>query len=275
MSTTSKKGKVNASRIESAISSSMADRADQSTLSGMARILAQMGIDVAIQSEPAPISEDGLLATKSIPRVSKFEMDFLAIVTNPNKWYLVATTSKKRRSSAFSQYGKCFETTIRQERGHYNHYVRYNGSELNDSGQRRINEINTKLELIREAVASGGVRPMTKFSSGTGLGSLTHAVKYPLNNEERNFLRLFDSPNEFVVLSEAMRQPSDWHAFRWKWQTRYGFDLSQISFTQKKRDDGLFTVRGKYTTNSEGGMNKGLAEFVEFLRKKPTSKATI
>jgi hypothetical protein len=202
-------------------------------------------------------------------------MDFFAIVTNPNQWFLVATTGKKRRPSAFSQYGKCFETTVREDKGHYNHYVRYTGGDLNETGQRLISGVEDKLNTLREAIVSGEVRGMRTTSSTSGPGSREVAGRYPLNNEERTFLRLFDNPNQMIVLADDITQPAEWYAFRWKWQTRYGFDLSQIKLSQKKKENGLFAMYGQYVPNSDGTMNDGLAEFVAFLMNKPEARAKV
>lgn len=263
----------NMGAIQSALASALANSSTdgehgdgEKIIKVMARIINEMGVSAAIQADPNDGDED-----VKLPSLTKFEMDVITLVSSPNSWFIVNTTKKKPHNNKFISLGDCFDVTYRMFKGEYNTFVRYNGGMLNDTGRAILVEAQRKLDQIKSAVAVHGTRISGKKASGQTEVSLTHAGKYPLTDEERTFLALLEQPNMLVAISDHTKRPESWHGFRWKWQSRYGFDLSQIMITQNKQADGTFTVYGKYTPNAEGKMNDGLAAFVEFLNSKPQS----
>lgn len=252
-------------RIEEALGYVVQAGDNKSHLSAMARELAKMGVSAPTKSSPAPST-----SSVSIPRVTTTEISVITMLANPNEWFLLEKNNKKRYQNNLHRYGTCFESATRYEKGMYCHYARYNGGALSEEGRNRVQVIETKLSQIRNAVESGGI--VTTAGSVTNSGSLAHASKYPLNDEERTFLDLvLNKPGQKVIISASSAKSDSWYGFRWKWTTRYGFDLSQFIISQKKNPDGTFCIYGIYQPNASGSMNPGLKSFVDFLQAKPVS----
>lgn len=239
---------------------------DEKVIKAMARIISDMGVNAAVPAEPAVVEEKIV-----VPSLTKYEMDVITLFSNPNRWFIVNTTKNKPHINKFAGLGGGFEVTYRTFKGECNTFARYNGGEINDTGKEILAKAQEKLEQIKAAATTHGAKVGKKSVAAQSEGSLAHAVKYPLSSEEQLFLAMLDEPNTLVVLSESTKRPESWHAFRWKWQNRYGFDLSQITITQRKLANDSFTVLGKYTPNSDGSMNDGLRRLVEFLNQKPKS----
>lgn len=248
---------------------------DQSTITTMTKLIARDGLPSLTKMEPAPLERPSRETEKKapLPKLSKSEVIVLTLLGHPNEWFLVLTAKKRRTDVGLSGLGKAFQMTTRREKGEIAHYARFSGdmSQVSEKGIAFIQRLNEKLNVIRESVESGTYA----VSSKTRLvrGSLAHASKYPMNTVEATFLRLIETPNTRVLLTSHSTSNEVWHTFRWKWQTRYGFDLSQFEFSQEKQSDGTFNLYGTYTPNKAGGMNQGLREFVEFLHTKPIAGA--
>lgn len=245
---------------------------DQNTIATMTRLIARDGLPSLAKAEPAPLERSGKSTSLKvrIPKLSNTEVIVLTLLGHPNEWFHVLTAKKRRASVGLSRLGRAFTMTTRHEKGMIAHYVQFSGdmSQLTETGTAFIERLNEKLNTIREYAESGAIAPT---SPRLVRGSLGHASRYPLNEVEASFLRLVEKPNTRTLLSSHSKSNEVWHTFRWKWQTRYGFDLSQFEFCQEKQSDGTFNLYGTYTPNRSGGMNEGLREFVEFLRSKPKS----
>ena len=93
-----------------------------------------------------------------------------------------------------------------------------------------------------------------------------------MTTEETTFLeKVITRPNMQVLVSENAADSASWFVFRWKWESRYDFDLSQIKITQRKSANGDgHDVWATYVPDENGSMNEGLAAFVSFLKLKQT-----
>lgn len=249
---------------------------DAPTLTAMSKLIARNGLPTISKMEPAPLERPSRASAKParIPKMSKTEVIVLTLLGHPDEWFHVLTAKKRRADFGLSGLGKAFQMTTRRVSGGVAHYARFTG-DMNDvsaKGKELISRINSKLNEIREGVKAGAYTSRSTKSSNASVGSLSHASKYPLTGEEMQFMELVTKPNQKVLLTENTSSNEIWHGFRWKWQNRYGFDLSQCAFSQEKQPNGLFNLYGVYTPNSRGEMNSGLREFIEFLKSKPTTE---
>lgn len=227
-------------------------------------------------------------------QLSKFDIVLLALTSNPNKWYLVFSGKKPRQDIGLYQLGKCFEMIRRKENGVINHYARYTGGAMNAMGVRRMETLRKKMDKLGKAANSGSnvqIHNATPRFGGKPKGdavsslpkrsrklasskkkpqySVEHAAMYPPTADEKTFLAFLDAPARVEhILSKGTKANDTWHSFRWKWQTRYGFDLSQISLRQEKQADGTYNIYGTYTPNAANMMNSGLKKFYDFLSTK-------
>lgn len=250
---------------------------DASTVATMSKLIVQNGVPSITKMEPTPISKASRKAVKParVPKMGKTELIVLSLLGHPGEWFHILTSKKRRSDFGLSGLGKAFEMTTRSVSGGIAHYARFNGDMnlLSPKGKDFITKMNEKLNEIRTGVQAGAfsAKPTSKTNRVT-TGSLSHASKYPLNDEESQFLLLVSMPNKKILMTADTSSNEIWHGFRWKWQSRYGFDLSQCTFSQEKQPNGLFNLYGVYTPNSRGEMNSGLREFIEFLKSKPTTE---
>ena len=265
-----------------------------SSLNAISKAIAESGI--IIPREAQNINE-GTTDNDAV-NLSKLDIVILALTSNPNKWFLVYSGNKKRQDVGLYQLGRCFEMIRRKENGKIQHYARYTGEPMNEAGKRRMETLRKKMDKLGKIASKNGkvkihdASPFSKMQQGEKVSlpkktrktsaqkkksksSLQHAAIYPLTHEERMFIEFISSmPRQEYVLSRNTNHPESWHTFRWKWQTRYGFDLSQISLRQEKQADGTFNVYGIYTPNAANMMNPGLASFVSWLSTKGQKKNT-
>ena len=258
-------------------------------------------ITSAIVSSGITIPEEATGIESQLPnsvQLSKMDIVLLALISNPNKWFLAHSGTKPRSDIGIYSLGNCFRMVRKKENGKHNHYAMYNGGALNENGRRRIASLNRKMESLAKVASrnqsvkivdvtpiphsvnkksgKASVKPLPKrarkitksMSVDSAKTSITHAAKYPLTADEKKFLDFVTSPARIeYVLSEGTKE-NIWHSFRWKWQSRYGFDLSQISLRQEKMPNGTYKIFGTYTPNAANMMNPGLKSFVEFLETK-------
>lgn len=270
--------------------------------------------DSSLESISAAIKESGIIIpqaaddlnnptpVKEAVKLSKFDIVVLTLTSNPNKWFLVFSGNKKRQDIGLYQMGACFEMVRRSENGKINHYARYTGGTMNKFGQNRMKVLAKKMAKLGAAAAKNekividNATPRTSteareegksavsktkhsrksVAKKPSKVSLIHAGMYPLSKDEAKFLQFINSaPRVEHLLSSGVTNTDGWFSFRWKWQSRYGFDMSQISLRQEKQDDGTFNVYGKYTPNAANMMNPGLKELVYFLdgKKKKSTDA--
>lgn len=275
--------------------------------------------DSSLDAVSAAIEKSGILipqAAHNMPgagtdsenvQLTKLDIVLFALTSNPNKWYLVFTGNNPRQDIGLYQLGKCFEMIRRKENGKVNHYARYTGKPMNETGKRRMESLRKKMDRLgkiassNKAVGIQNVTPLQNGNSGkTSVKALSkrtaktkktkktaapkktpkysreHASMYPLTADEKVFLDFLNSsPRTEHVLSRGTKANDTWHCFRWKWQSRYGFDLSQISIRQEKQADGTYNIYGTYTPNAVNMMNPGLKEFYDFLMTKGRSFSQI
>lgn len=262
--------------------------------------------DSSLDAVSAAIAKSGIVIPKAagnigetkadseMVQLSKFDIVLLALTSNPNKWYLVFTGTKPRQDIGLYQLGRCFEMVRRKENGKINHYARYTGGHMNENGKRRMESLRKKMEKMSKAAASNSkvsiydatpfknrnstknkVKALPKRTRKTATSKKTpkysreYAAMYPMTADEKTFLDFLNAPARIEhVLSQNTKANDTWHSFRWKWQTRYGFDLSQISLRQEKQADGTYKIYGMYTPNAANMMNPGLKEFFDFLSTK-------
>ncbi|NBO53325.1 MAG: hypothetical protein EBU84_01765 [Actinobacteria bacterium] len=266
---TKPKTKVLSARAQDVLSSTVS--ADEATLSGMARLIAGMNVNIPVVSQlPTP---EERIKQEPIPTLTRVEVVMMSTMARPEEWHLVLTGPKRRTDLGFRELGTCFEMVTRKSPDGVNHYVRYTASgTLSAAGQAAQIKLHEKLRRIQDAVVAGKAnrigRPRTRTTERSQ-PSLSHASKYPLNDIEKKFLSLINTPNVRVCVDENTTAHSAWHTFRWKWTRHYGFDLSQISIGQEKQPNGAYNVYAQYTPNKLGQMNPKLAELVEFLKTKP------
>jgi len=255
--------KVLSARAQDLLSSTIS--ADESTLSGMARLIAGMNVAIPVVSQlPA---EAERVKQNPIPTLSRVEVVMMSVMARPEEWHLVLTARKRRADLGFRELGTCFEMTTRKNGDSVDHYIRYTASgTLSSAGQAAQIKLHEKLRQIQDAVVNGAA---PRRSTQRSQPSLNHAGKYPLNDTERKLINLVSTPNVRVCLEAGTKVHALWHTFRWKWQTHYGFDLSQISISQEKLPNGTFNIYGQYTPNAQGQMNPKLAELIAFLKTKP------
>ena len=249
--------------------------ADENTQARMAQMIADMNLSVpvkAIPAEPAVASKKEKLTR--IPKLTQPEILIITALASPNEWFLAHRSNRRRTDIGLRGMGEAFEMVTRKEGGIVNHYIRYTGKSFSAIGEQRMERLRAKMELLQQ-IAEGKVKTAGSTPHKKSLSerptNLEVARRWPLNDTEQKFLRLIAKPNTSVLLEQGITQNQLWHTFRWKWQNRYGFDLSQLAFSQEKREDGTFDIYGFYKPNADGSMNPGLMEFVEFLNSKPTS----
>jgi len=252
--------------------------ADKGTQALMAQMIAGMNLTVPVKATPAePKTAEKREKLVRIPQLTQVEMLIITAMSAPNEWFLAHTATRRRADIGFRGMGEAFEMVTRKEDGVVRHYIRYTGQPYSATGEQRIARLRSKLELIQQ-IAEGKVKAVgtktkragSRRSSST---SIDIARRWPLNETEKKFIRLLATPNTTVLLEQGVKTNQLWHTFRWKWQTRYGFDLSQCAFSQTKREDGKYDIYGFYKPNADGSMNPGLRDFVEFLNSKPLTSA--
>lgn len=260
------------------------------SLDAISKAITESGIIVPREVENGDEDFTGDNAVK----LSKLDIVILALTSNPNKWFLVYTGTKKRQDVGLYQLGGCFEMIRREENGKIQHFCRYTGEPMNENGKRRMETLRKKIDVLGKAASKNGTvkvrdvspRKATQQNRGESIRpskktrkisapkkpvkvSLAHAAIYPLTHEEKVFMEFVSStPRYEHILSQNTNRPETWHTFRWKWQKRYGFDLSQISLRQEKQSDGTFNVYGTYSPNAANMMNPGLSSFVSWLSSK-------
>lgn len=269
--------KTNAAKVVTEALANSAPELDTSTVKAMSKLIARNGIPSITKMEPAPMEKATRHNMKParIPKMSNTELIVLSLLGHPNEWFHILTAKKRRSDIGLSRLGKAFETTTRRLSDGVAHYARFTGNmaDVSPRGMELIAKMQSKIDEIRSGVEAGAFNSTaTRAPSAVTPGSLSHASKYPLNSEESQFLALVSQPNKKILMTENTSANELWHGFRWKWQTRYGFDLSQCAFSQEKQPSGLFNLYGTYTPNSRGEMNPGLKEFVDFLKSKPTNE---
>lgn len=259
---------------------------DKKTIQDMAKAISEMDLRIPVMLEIATTSKQ----TKK-PRLSSADVSLMALISNPGKWFLLCTSRHRRHDLGVYGLGDCIDMTTRPAKdGLINHYARYTGGKLNAKGKARIETIKKRIANLRESVAlpsdpfssvpslvvkKKSKTKTTKDSKGkkskksvTKKGSLSHAVFYPMTEEETTFLeKVITQPNMQVLVSKNATDSASWFVFRWKWESRYGFDLSQIKISQRKSTSG-HDVWATYIPNENGSMNEGLAAFVNFLQLK-------
>ena len=264
---------------------------DKKTIQNMAEAISEMDLRIPVMLETAVSSKQ----TKK-PRLSSADVSLMALISNPGKWFLLCTSKHRRHDLGVYGLGDCIDMTTRPAKdGLINHYARYTGGKLNAKGKARIETIKARITNLRESVAISSdpfssvsslnvqkksavekkPKPKTvKSSKGkksvTKKGSLSHAMLYPMTLEETTFLeKVITRPNMQVLVSENSADSASWFVFRWKWESRYDFDLSQIKITQRKSASGNgHDVWMTYVPDENGSMNDSLAAFVSFLRLK-------
>lgn len=255
------------------LSKSSSANVDPSLISGMAAVIASMGVAVPVKATPAEIERAKAERQAVVPTLTPSEILLMALIQNPNEWFVTLVAPKRKKQHALYSLGSCFESTTRVENGKVVHYARYKGGALNQAGIRKVNRIREKLEAIRTAVEMNGTatirKSLRRTSNHRNSGSVKHALAYPLNEMEQKFLSFVKTPNVRVLLSENSKGGDVWHAFRWKWQTKYGFDLSEIKLSQQKQPNGTFNIFGIYTPRVPGQMSDGIKGLVNLLESKP------
>ena len=278
-------GSVTSSAQISGIIGKYFETADKKTIQDMAQAISEMDLRIPVMVETAVTTKQ----TKK-PRLSSADVSLMALISNPGKWFLLCTSKHRRHDLGVYGLGDCIDMTTRPAKnGLINHYARYTGGKLNAKGKARIETIKERITNLRESVAL----PNDPFSSISSLavekksktkttkngkskksvtkkGSLSHAMLYPMTTEETTFLeKVITRPNVQVLVSENTADSASWFVFRWKWESRYDFDLSQIKITQRASTNGNgHDVWATYVPNENGSMNEGLAAFVSFLHLK-------
>lgn len=239
---------------------------DKQTIAKMAQVIGAMKLSMPVKALP-PATHGNRVSAAPIPRLTNIEITIMTLLDQPNQWFLVKTASKRGGNALLRNLGKGIEITTRVNGKMVEHYARWNGGPLSVAGAAKVAKIKKKLLAIKEAVESGAKLPAApKRHKDTG--SLKHVVKYPINETEELFLALLQFPNEEVPLRVNAKTGEEFFTFRWKWETRYGFDLSQFTTRQESLPDGTFNLFGTYTPNSKGEMNASLTKLVEVLEQK-------
>lgn len=266
-----------------------------SSLDAVSKAIVSSGI--VIPQEATDVIEPAM--GQNSVQLSKMDIVLLALVSNPNKWFLAHSGDKPRSDIGIYSLGKCFRMIRRMENGKHNHYAMYTGGEMNSAGKKRIASINKKMENLAKAASANSpisihdttpipysvtkktASPLPKRtrkkSSSPSKVNVNHAHKFPLNADEKQFLAFIKATPRREHLLSVSTKENIWHTFRWKWK-RYGFDLSQVDFRQERVGDGTYRIYGTYTPNAVNMMNPGLKEFVDFLEtkgKKSTPNLTI
>lgn len=279
-------------------SSKQLSRLDESSIDAISTAIHNSGIMIPRSVENNKSSE---LQENAI-KLSKLDIVILALTSNPNKWFLVFTGDRRRQDIGLYQLGGCFEIVRRKENGKINHYARYNGKPMNESGNRRMDALRKKIESLGNAAKKNGVveihdatpapkgnsiksistaphakrtRKISKKKKNTKT-SLQHAAMYPLTLEEQKFLEFIKlTPRNEYLVSSGTKTGDSWFSFRWKWQSRYGFDMSQISVRQELQADGTYNTYLTYMPNAVNMMNPGLKSLIDFLESKGKKKSNI
>lgn len=260
------------------------------SLDAISEAITKSGIPIPRQMETTSSQLDS-----SIVKLSRLDIILLALISNPNKSYLIYSGDKPRQDVGLYQLGRCFTMQRKSENGKINHYVAYTGAPLNAAGKHRMETLRKKMNNLAAAAGSGvvtiqdatptpkgaktGIKKETqkatkrtrKISSGKKPAkvSLTHAARFAKTQDEQKFIDFSKmAPRVEHLLSEGVIEPDGWHQFRWKWQTRYGFDMSQVSFRQEKQENGTFNIYGKITPNAVNMLNSGLINLITFLSLK-------
>lgn len=269
------------------------DTGDKQITEDMAQAISEMNLRIPVMLELASKAKQ----TKK-PRLSSSDVSLMALISNPGKWFLLCTSKHRRHDLGVYGLGDCIDMTTRPSSdGLINHYARYTGGKLNAKGKARIDQIKERLTKLRDAVeissdpfssVSVSVQKKSKSKtpksktpksskikkSVTKKGSLAHAMMYPMTREETVFLeRIITQPGQKILVEKDVKNNAAWFVFRWKWESRYDFDLSQITVTQRTSEVSGHDVWVTYNPNEDGSMNEGLATFVSFLKLKQTRSA--
>lgn len=242
---------------------------DDNVANGISRALLEMGINLPQPVTPAATRSN---VGNSIRRLSNSEVVLMTLLVNPNEWFLVCTAKNRRRDVGIYGLGDCFEMTTRREDGLVKHYARYTGGRLNKLGEQKVERIRKKMSAIRTSVTSGTLSLPGHGSTKKKVikkGSLAHAAMYPLSAEEIIFLdKIITNPNREILVLAGTKQNEVWHSFRWKWESRYDFDLSELTISQRKMDENKFNIYVTYTPKNAGVMSDEMTKFVNFLEEK-------
>ena len=248
---------------------SSASNVDQQTIVKMAKVISGMA-PLPVKMAP-PSSATGRTSSKAVPRLTNIEVVIMTLLDSPNEWFLVKKSKKRGGNGPLRSIAKGMEIVTRaNEAGEIEHYARFTGGALTIPGGRKVKQIREKLQTIKSAVESGLTVTSTRMGKATKTkpGSLNHVIKYPMNETEELFLEVLKHPNSRVLLRSGAKANEEFFTFRWKWSTRYGFDLSQFTTSQEALPDGTFNLYGQYTPTSKGEMNASLAALVDVLEQK-------
>ncbi len=246
--------------------SSSASNADQKTITKMAKVISGMA-PLPVKMTP-PASTAGRTASGAIPRLTNLEVIIMTLLDAPNEWFLVKKSKKRGGNAQLRKIAKGIEIVTRvNTSGEIEHFARFTGGALSVHGAVKVKKIREKLRIIKNAVESGAPVSATKTTK-TKMGSLTHVIKYPLNDTEALFLETLKRPNTRVLLREGVKSNEEFFTFRWKWSNRYGFDLSQFTTSQEVQTNGTYNLYGQYTPNSKGEMSASLKKLVDVLEQK-------
>lgn len=251
--------------------------ADAKVITQMAEIISGMGVHIPTKVDEKQLINAGL-STKSVEMLSMIEMNILTLVNNPNEWFLVRVSKKRGGNTPLRILGKSLKMVSRVVGDEVHHYAMFCGGPLPEVAKNKVKRLREKMVAIRSAAENGiTLVPSKAEKTPTGKAkkkkkaavkkSLYHAAKYPLTDEEVDFLRVLSQPNQEILVRGNSPRNEIFHAFRWKWKN-YGFDFSQISIRQEGLPNGNFNIYMTYTLNADGGMNSGLVGLVDLLEKK-------
>lgn len=245
---------------------SSASNANQQTITKMAKMIGGMA-PLPVKMMP-PVSSAGRTSSGAIPRLTNIEVIVMTLLDAPNEWFLVKKSKKRGGNGPLRSIAKGIEIATRvNPTGEIEHYARFTGGPLTAHGTSKVKKIREKLRTIKNAVESGAPVSASKATK-TKPGSLKHVVKYPMNETEELFMEVLKRPNSRVLLRSGVKSNEEFFTFRWKWETRYGFDLSQFTTSQEVQSDGTYNLYGQYTPNSKGEMNASLTKLVDVLEQK-------
>lgn len=244
---------------------SSASSADSQTISKMAKVISGT---TALPVKMMPPASSSRASNGTIPRLTNIEVIVMTLLDSPNEWFLVKKSKKRGGNGPLRSIAKGIEIATRvNATGEIEHYARFTGGALSAHGTAKVKKIREKLRIIKNVVESGAPIAATKTTK-TKPGSLKHVVKYPMNETEELFIEVLKRPNVRVLLRNGVKSNEEFFTFRWKWETRYGFDLSQFTTSQEVQPDGTFNLYGQYTPNSKGEMNASLVKLVDVLEQK-------
>lgn len=282
MATTKHQGKslANAGKAQliTTLSKASSSNTDAKVIAQMAKIISEMGVHIPTKVDGKDLANTGL-GSKNVEMLSKIEMNILTLVNNPNEWFLVRISKKRGGNAPLRILGKSLKMVTRVVGNEFHHYAMFSGGPLPEAAKNKVKRLREKMVAIRHAAENGiALTPSKADAPAARIGkskkkkkavkkSLFHAAKYPLTDEEVDFLRVLNQPNQEVLVRGNSKRNEIFHTFRWKWKG-YGFDFSQISIRQERLPNGNYNIYMTYRLNADGGMNPGLVGLVDLLEKK-------